>query len=74
MKKIAVFPVLAGAYRGKSVSDRSLLLHYAEIDKDGIPVKPLCSVNVDHLGDEVSKPATCPTCIKRGAAILRGKR
>jgi len=73
VKKIAVFPVLAGAYRGKSVSDRALLLHNAEIDKDGTPVKALCPVNVDNLGDEVNKPATCPTCIKRAAAILRGK-
>lgn len=64
---ITIHSVLAGAYRGKSVSARSLLTHASA---DG-GTSALCKrVKVDTLCDVLEDgPATCPTCAARAAKL-----
>jgi len=62
--------VLAGAYRGKALEDRSLLVHAAVLDSDGLVVRALCRrVPSDSLAGDDGDAVTCPECIRRMPAV-----
>jgi hypothetical protein len=64
--KYTVHGVLAGAYKGKSVSARELLTHASA---DG-GITALCGkVKADALCDELGEALTCPHCEKRIAKL-----
>ncbi len=69
--------VLAGAYRGADLEERSLLTHsvICEGDRD---IRTLCSQPVDHVVDsygyseeEKAQAPTCPTCRPRWEKLSR---
>jgi hypothetical protein len=68
--------VLAGAYRGKDISQRGLLIHVAVLDEKGYVKGPLCkSVKPDSLtgDDRPLEELSCPKCKERlPGFILRG--
>ena len=68
---LAVFDVLAGAYRGKAVEDRNLLTHAILVDAEGYPAAPksLCGrISGERLCDvPVEGAPTCPLCAERAA-------
>ena len=59
--------VLAGAYRGKDIGSRSLLIHAVELHGDQ-EVRSLCRVKLSSLCDVREEAVTCPDCVKRLAA------
>lgn len=64
--------VLAGAYRGKDVGQRMLLLHVLLIDEqDHEADTTLCGrVDNENLSDlPMNTPPTCPLCVKRLARL-----
>ena len=68
---IGVFSVLAGAYRGKDIEERTLLMHAILVDAEGYPAaaKSLCGrVLEERLCDLPERGApTCPLCAERAA-------
>jgi hypothetical protein len=60
--------VVAGAYKGKSVSERALLTHLVEEDSGEsmcrIPASHLCD-RYAHTDEELAARPTCPTCAKK---------
>lgn len=68
--------VLAGAYRGKAVEERTLLTHAAVVDADGWPVRALCRrVPVDSLVVDSVDPSdnvTCLVCVERARTVVYG--
>jgi hypothetical protein len=63
--------ILAGAYRGRSVSDRPMRTHVALVLDDDTVSRTLCNrVDRDSLADAGATPtdpnlATCPTCARK---------
>jgi hypothetical protein len=60
--------VLAGAYRGKDIEERALLIHTVEVENWSI-VRVLCrSVKLENLitdAGDVNREPTCPKCKER---------
>lgn len=69
---IEIRGVLAGAYRGKDVGDRSLLTHAVLVGANGRDVRTLCKkVPIDHMCDQVEAgPVSCLVCFGRLARLL----
>lgn len=69
--------VLAGAYRGKALEERALLIHLAEVDERESVVRALCrGVKAESLitdSGDIEREPTCPACIER-VAKLRAKQ
>jgi hypothetical protein len=65
-----VHGVLAGAYKGKDVAERALLLHVSE---DGGATSLCRKVKADHLCDmQEDEMPTCPECLRRaGRKIVK---
>ena len=68
--------ILAGAYRGTSVSRRTLLTHVAVVREDGSIARVLCGrVDIDSLADsgamDVHAIPTCQTCARNNYEQLR---
>jgi hypothetical protein len=58
-----VHGVLAGAYRGKDISERALLRHASQDESDTAVCK---TVKQGKLCDLVEEgPVTCPVCLQR---------
>lgn len=66
--------VLAGAYRGRDISERALLTHSILVDgvhPDGTELRVLCGQPLEHMADAYSHPdmideaPTCPRCLLR---------
>ena len=69
--------VLAGAYKGKQISNRNLLIHIIQVDDNGNWLRVLCnSVNLDNLttdtGD-VGREPTCTRCIRKRIKIFKSE-
>lgn len=64
--------VLAGAYKGKDISERPRLTHVVEIDERDREVRVLCRiVRLDSLCDRVVESGpTCPRCAAALEKIL----
>jgi hypothetical protein len=63
--------VLAGAYHGRSVSERALLTHVAVLDASGYPVRTLCNrVPADNLADVMGGAPSCAECAGRLGRML----
>jgi hypothetical protein len=73
--RLGVAPVLAGAYRGKDVSNRTLLEHAVPIDAEGgLAGGSLCKrIPEERLSDWIDRDlshVTCPECQRRLPAVV----
>lgn len=65
--------MLAGAYRGRDIGERSLLTHAVLVEgvRPGNDIRVLCSLPLESVADTYSDPdgiyeaPTCPTCLPR---------
>ncbi len=63
--------VLAGAYRGKDIGNRSLRTHLVSIDANDNDLRTACSQPVVNMVDSYADPVgnharpTCPKCAER---------
>jgi hypothetical protein len=75
LTRTIVCGVLAGAYRGRDISERALLTHVFVVTP-GAPDRVLCHrVPVENLcyDQPLDTPPTCPECAKRFAKPIVGE-